>query len=441
MSAFSPKVSTATSQIRAMEINQARQRVSLVDLLNPSSMYPVFNSLRASLDACSILNLTSTCKRLHSLRHYLWDINRSLRRFVDDPMEFRSQMGAADGLISGSFVLQFFEGVFWEESDLDVFIRNDGRERAFAAYLIHKESYECINPVGSDAQVDPLEYEMKGDFKVLTYLRKSSNNTTHYPKIQIIVTKDLPIFRILQSFYTTCVVNVISWNKAYAIYARPTFAMHKTYCLRSVDDTIGALLRKYSDRGWQSHDVLWPEEARSPLNPFRTPRRVGDSFTWTLPLSTTGIRTSKTPDSVLEYSQFGFAHTNDTTNIDAQTYSFQTCYGVEILPFRAHVLRYDYTFTSSDSGWCFYLGERVDRLTYLELRKMRPEDRPEEFEQSISRDGEPQTRCLYTWDFEKPAWWTYYDAQIPEWYKQYEEDQVRAKGLFPDSERRVSRGR
>ncbi|KAF2806278.1 uncharacterized protein BDZ99DRAFT_523738 [Mytilinidion resinicola] len=426
MSGFSANVSPAISQIKTMEISHARQPISLVDLLNPSSMYPVFHSLRASLDVRSILALTSTCKHLHALRHYLWDINRSLRPFVDDPAEFRSQLGAADGLISGSFVLQFFEGVFWEESDLDVFIRNDGRERAFAAYLTHREGYECVNPVGSE--VDPLEYKMKGDFKVLTYLRPSSaNNTSHRPKIQIIVTKDLPIFRIVQSFYTTCVVNVISWNKAYAIYARPTFANHKTYLLRGADDIIGALLRKYSDRGWQSHDVLWPEEARSPLNPFRTPRRVGDEFTWTLPLSTTGVRTPKTPDSVLEYAQFGFSHSNDKTNFDTQTFSFQTSYHVEILPFRANVLRYEYTFTPSDSRWCFYLGERVDRLTYLELRKMRPEERPQEFEQSIARDGEPQTRFLYTWKFEKPAWWTYYDAEIPKWYEQFEEDHGRKK--------------
>lgn len=82
-------------------------------------------------------------------------------------------------------------------------------------------------------------------------------------KIQIVQTKKQPLLDIISGFYTTLVVNVLSWNKAYALYPQPSFLYHSTYLLRGMSDCYGKLLAKYDERGWPSHDVLWPEDEAS----------------------------------------------------------------------------------------------------------------------------------------------------------------------------------
>ena len=50
--------------------------------------------------------------------------------------------------------------------------------------------------------------------------------------------------------YTTLLVNIISWNKAFAVYPQPSFLDHKGYPLTDMSDYFGTLLLKYRKRGW-----------------------------------------------------------------------------------------------------------------------------------------------------------------------------------------------
>ncbi len=70
------------------------------------------------------------------------DVNQRLKRFVDNPQAFRSQMALNDALISGSFVLQFLDVVLWKESDIDVFIKDGPNAIAFGRYLLSSEGYQ-----------------------------------------------------------------------------------------------------------------------------------------------------------------------------------------------------------------------------------------------------------------------------------------------------------
>ena len=67
------------------------------------SHYPIFSALCDYLPIASIVSLTRTCKKLSGLYHYLlpvqWDVDKALRRFVDDPLGFRSQMARCDALM------------------------------------------------------------------------------------------------------------------------------------------------------------------------------------------------------------------------------------------------------------------------------------------------------------------------------------------------------
>ncbi len=94
-----------------------------------------------------IINLTRTCRTLSHLYQTLldlqqWNVDRDLLRFVKDPRRFRTQLGKCDGLISGSFALQFFERVYWEGSGLDVFVEDRREAREFEHYLVNVENYK-----------------------------------------------------------------------------------------------------------------------------------------------------------------------------------------------------------------------------------------------------------------------------------------------------------
>lgn len=215
---------------------------------------------------------------------------------------------------------------------------------------------------------------------------------------------------ILCEFYTTAVINVITWNKAYAIYPLQTFVRHKTYLTKQVNKVYGKLLAKYAKRGWEIRDVLWPEECPS-NHGLSGLRRVGDKYTWVIPFNTNGIPPSKTPDSVIEYSAFEIQRLIPTELHKTHQYA------VECSEFSSHVLRFKYLHPSLRvrSFWMAFAGQRLERLTELELYKtdqhaLAETVVPGQFYYELA----PQA-------INKPASWKFYDDEIPGWYKAYEQ--------------------
>ena len=54
-------------------------------------------------------------------------------------------MGTFDALISGSFAVQFFEGVTWTESDLDIFVEYGSDAKEMEAYICSVEVSGTLN--------------------------------------------------------------------------------------------------------------------------------------------------------------------------------------------------------------------------------------------------------------------------------------------------------
>lgn len=133
-------------------------------LLQREDYYPVFDRICSYLGIEDIISLTRTCKRLSSLYQVLlstqWNVDRALRRFVDNPHQFRSKLGEYNAIVSGSFALQFFDRVVWPESDLDIFIL-DSRQEGFMAYLCESEGYVC-----DTTEPRAMEYEAMIDVEV-----------------------------------------------------------------------------------------------------------------------------------------------------------------------------------------------------------------------------------------------------------------------------------
>ena len=229
--------------------------------------------------------------------------------------------------------------------------------------------------------------------------------------IQIVITKGLPLQAILRSYYTTILVNIITWNKAYSAYPLPTFIKHKGYLLHTVNGHLARQLDKYTTRGWRFQGVAWPEEKEQVNCPMRSVRRLGDIFTWRIPFDTTHVHWSSKPDQVIEYSNFS-CHINrgEPDTEDGPSYR------VSATLFKALTLKYRYIY--GDRYWMQQLGSRMETLSRFELRKLEPAKRP------------PYDRwtCLRDLKFKKPDTWTYWDSEIPEWYHLWEQSRLEMPG-------------
>lgn len=119
-----------------------------------TSQYPIHSLICEYLPIGAIIALTRTCRRLSGLYKYLlstqWNIHRSLRRFIHDPLALRSQMAKSDALISGSFALHFFDRSTWQPEDLDLYAQDGEQSSSLCKHLQTSEGYflDTIKEVG-----------------------------------------------------------------------------------------------------------------------------------------------------------------------------------------------------------------------------------------------------------------------------------------------------
>ncbi|MCJ1392446.1 hypothetical protein MMC18_005313 [Xylographa bjoerkii] len=385
--------------------SQPKQNTLLDFLAQHEQYYPMFDRLYSYLDVSDIVALTRTCKQFSGLDKLLlntqWNVDRRLRRFVGNPKEFRALLGRHDALVSGDFALQFFERQVRQDCDLDIFVRKGSDTLALCNYLTDTEDYTS----------SPIKYgeSSEQDIPPTTTLTLSRLDRDQIdfrkPKITLHCSHDIPLQEILETTYTTSLMNIISWNKAYSIFPLPTHIQHKTYLLTNLDDHFGALLSEQSRRGWDVQDVLWQEE-ESPFHPVQFERFIGDELTWIIPFDVDDMEQSKTPDQVLEYSQFGL----DKVIHLVQHQEFYN-YRISTIIFEACTMRYRYTHSGfNESFWNDFVSDRMDRLTRLQLYLMEPKHRP------LHAFDDPDFG-VHEGSFAKPPDWKYYDDKIPEWYE------------------------
>jgi len=236
-------------------------------------------------------------------------------------------------------------------------------------------------------------------------------------KIQIVSATMMPVQAILRGFYTTTVVNIITWNKAYAIFPDCTFLKRKTYMLKPLDDWLGSQLSKYSKRGWPTLETQWIEDQRfSNSLQDRAQRRAGDSKTWIIALDTDGVEMPTTPDSVIEYSCFSIV--KESTQGSQSNFDERSYYHINAALFSACVIPYKYTYAGYEDFWANHLGSRLDNLTKIELMKLSLDERPDAFRN-------PRGNITYREhdaEINKPSTWVYYDDQVLQWYKYWEDN-------------------
>ncbi|GAP87797.1 hypothetical protein SAMD00023353_2801380 [Rosellinia necatrix] len=427
-----------TQMMDQTHVTGQHSRPTLRDMLR---LYPIHKCILDNLDMASLMNLCGTSWGLRTdIYSSRWDINRKLERFFRDPRAFRTELGRADALISGSFALQFFANKFWPESDLDINLHGSERAERLGEYLVRAEGYEMVAaPVRfyDDSDIRTLDdIRMRSDRRrdicnVITYVRPThddddgddgnGSSTTGQCKVQLITTKHHPVQAILSGYYTTCIVNFITWNKAYCIFPRATLLFNETVPLTRQADCNVKLHKKYSLRGWRVRTALMAHDAervdvtrtgpkgqnRYMVHPdplghgsFRD-RRIGGGDTWTMRLGTAGVRPPPQPDSVIECSGFTIIRPNQRDDQDGLGFS------ITASPFVSHSLRYLYTYGSMTQAWQ-YVGDVLscNTLGQINTKMMRRES------EHLVEDT--RVSLLFTQEFEKPDGWDYWDDWFPE---------------------------
>lgn len=192
--------------------------------------------------------------------------------------------------------------------------------------------------------------------------------------------------------------------------------------LRGWNPYLKALLRKYYRRGWRWEEKL-SEEDDNLARSIQSFRRIGDRWSWTIPLSTENVERGLEPDLVLESTTFELCS-------ERQTSKPQTLrYGVDAAPFRHIALKYAYVFPDNDE-LLVTLGDRLDNYAKLGLLTMETQDQPEWFsEQDLYRDEVPPTDPDSIESLQKRPDWKTYDDDIPrwldQWYKNLPSDQLK----------------
>ena len=209
---------------------------------------------------------------------------------------------------------------------------------------------------------------------------------------------------------------ILSWNRAYSLFALQTSIQHKSYLLHQCDGITEQIARSDSQEGWLVQGVMWPEDKRR-NDPIRKRRRIGDHYTWTIPLNTKGVESSKTPDYVLEYSYFqmDLSMNYDTyERYDAKKEDVRH-YKISVSRIESKVLKHTYLY--GQSSMKDFLMRRLHSFVILELRKLDPAQRPTQYDHILRNRGNIDTLLD---GFNRPASWTYRDDQIPTWYKAFE---------------------
>lgn len=113
-----------------------------------------------------------------------------------------------------------------------------------------------------------------------------------------------PVGMILENYGTTTVVNFISYNKAYSVFPLPTFIHHEGWYLKPRSEANERLMNKYASRGWTLRIPGSFKGNEVTNHPMQDLRRIGDWYTWSIPLDVSEIPRCRRPTEILENTCF-----------------------------------------------------------------------------------------------------------------------------------------
>lgn len=419
-------VNPASSSLVQVALPPVISRPTFLDIFD-ECQYPVFATICELIPVDSIVALSQTCKPLSNLYKRIqptqWNIDRRLGEYFKEPSQVRSLMGECDALISGRFAVEFFERTKFPQRLLEIYVEMSKAER-FVTHLVEVENYLRKMPIEQSSIPIP-----NGVSEFSHYERESSGPGSNKQIIKITITRVAPVVAIINlGRHSTICLNIISWNKGYAIFPKSSFISHKGFLAHVLD---GKVKNEYSGYGWRTQDVQWVEDERRDKS-FSPERRVGDKHSWMIAFDTTKVSWSPTPDFVLEHAVFSIEMNKLNRTGQCNYYGYKISTGNRTTAF----LRYRYAIPAGGGGggggcrpplanhnhaasWKAFLNERLNRLAPIEISKLAPAARPLSFSQILN--GEIPHCDINPSTFTKSDDWVYWDDQIPDWYKVWED--------------------
>lgn len=123
--------------------------------------HPIYDGIYSRLSPGARIRFGRTCRLAHKsvqdfhLRTY--NVNRHLKRFVDDPIAFRNLQARLAMLISGSNALQFLDSTFYPSSDLDLYVWKDNIKEV-GHWLMEHEGYTFVPSVFQNDDFDKAHW-------------------------------------------------------------------------------------------------------------------------------------------------------------------------------------------------------------------------------------------------------------------------------------------
>lgn len=274
--------------------------------------------------------LARTCQVAYGVvRSYIkrtFNVNRLLNRFFQDPLAFRSLQARTGMIIAGSLALQYFDRTHYPSSDLDLYLMPKAMVEVTA--WLAEAGYEfepypeqppnlqdAMNALMDEPGTDFLTgavlehplYPTRSIHGVYTFTKHPTNSSgSNQPlKVQCIVSKASPM-QVVFSFhsstqlvfmlsiitliqrhcYVACVMNVISYEKAYSLYPRASIVNHRSLVTCQVPSNGQPVaLKKYADRGFIIETTVGHDDPDFPLGR----RYLGDRDCWTVDLDMNGV--------------------------------------------------------------------------------------------------------------------------------------------------------
>ncbi|KAG8221622.1 hypothetical protein J3R82DRAFT_1900 [Butyriboletus roseoflavus] len=268
---------------------------------------PIYDLIFSCLSPRSLARLALTSRAAYlaiaAFKIRAFNINRHFSRFFNDPLAFRSLQAKTNTLVSGSDALQFLDRSFYPEADLDLYT-HPGHSFEVARFLVEAEGYHFAprEQQGEDWKVAigndwdgtesrifvgvEGEYPLGGIKTVWTFQKTGVNQQRL--KIQIIEAASSPLEAILE-FHSTCVMNFITSNAAYALYPFATFEEGSSLGMPSARGSPEAI-QKYVQRGWRIYFMPTPYDMEHPKkSPF-----LLDQVRWVGDKQHTGVK-ERTP--------------------------------------------------------------------------------------------------------------------------------------------------
>ncbi|KAL8993598.1 MAG: hypothetical protein Q9169_006223 [Polycauliona sp. 2 TL-2023] len=188
----------------------------------------------------------------------------------------------------------------------------------------------------------------------------------------------------------------------------------------------------YSAKGWEVQAPAYPLIERH-NHPMRSPRRVGDKFSWIIDLDVSQIEISNSiiPDPVLEYANFVINrkklmdyNDNNDDYIDPREFVPPLWHTIRALARAREYFKYVQVMSPEMH---IHLKADFEKATLQSLQQVHgADDRPLGLQAAIEC---LQDHGTVPADFVKSDTWRYWDSEYPSWYEKWHDYYCKKYGV------------